>query len=104
MHAAASIDASASCFGIGIAFASCALPVGAVMYPPAEMIRSNALRLTTRSLMTGNARARHGSMTIVSPSRKLRMWSWQVAVPRDGPCATPLIIIPHEPQIPSRQS
>ena len=32
------------------------------------------------------------------------MWSWQVAVPRLGPCATPLIIRLQEPQIPSRQS
>ena len=32
------------------------------------------------------------------------MWSWHVAVPFIGPCATPLIIMPHEPQIPSRQS
>ena len=74
------------------------------MYPPASMIRSNAERSTTRSLMTGKAAARHGSTTIVSPSLKLRMWSWQVAVPICGPCATPLIISPHDPQIPSRQS
>ena len=32
------------------------------------------------------------------------MWSWQVAVPRWGPCAWPLIIIPQDPQMPSRQS
>jgi hypothetical protein len=32
------------------------------------------------------------------------MWSWQVAVPRSGPWAWPLIIIPHDPQMPSRQS
>ena len=32
------------------------------------------------------------------------MCSWQVAVPSDGPCARPLIIIEHEPQMPSRQS
>ena len=37
-------------------------PVFAVMKPPAAMMRSNALRLTTRSLITGNARDRHGSM------------------------------------------
>jgi hypothetical protein len=41
---------------------------------------------------------------MVSPSRKLRMCSWQVAVPFAGPCAMPLIIIPHDPQMPSRQS
>jgi len=43
-------------------------------------------------------------MTISSPSLKVRMCSWQVAVPAIGPCATPLIITPHEPQMPSRQS
>ena len=54
--------------------------------------------------MTGKARARHGSTQISSPSLKWRMCSWQVAVPPSGPCATPLIIMPHEPQMPSRQS
>ncbi len=68
------------------------------------MIRSKAPRSTTRSRITGKARARHGSITMVSPSWKLRMWSWQVAVPFIGPWATPLIIMPQEPQIPSRQS
>ena len=32
------------------------------------------------------------------------MWSWQVAVPSSGPWGRPLIIIEHEPQMPSRQS
>ena len=32
------------------------------------------------------------------------MCSWQVAVPLWGPWAWPLIIIPHDPQMPSRQS
>ena len=54
--------------------------------------------------MIGKARARHGSTVIWSPSLNLRMWSWQVAVPVSGPCARPLIIIEHEPQMPSRQS
>jgi hypothetical protein len=58
-------------------------------------------------LITGNAVARHGSMSIVSPSLNLRMCSWQVVVgppevPR--PCAVPLIIRPQLPQMPSRQS
>ena len=57
-----------------------------------------------RSFSTGKAWARHGSMWISSPSANLRMWSWQVAVPRCGPCACPLIIIPQLPQMPSRQS
>ena len=59
------------------------------------MMRSNAERSHTRSLTTGNALARHGSMWISSPSAKLRMCSWQVVVPRSGPCARPLIIMAH---------
>ena len=43
-------------------------------------------------------------MTIVSPSLNERMWSWQVVVAFMGPCGRPLIIMPHVPQIPSRQS
>ena len=61
-------------------------PVGAEMKPPAAMIRSNAPRSTTRSLTTGNASARHGSIVSVSPSLKLRMWSWQAVVRSRGPC------------------
>src|SRR3954463_5193688 len=68
------------------------------------MMRSNALRSTTRSRMIGNAAARHGSTTISSPSANLRMCNWHVAGPSDGPWARPLIIIEHEPQMPSRQS
>ena len=65
MQVAASNAASASTFGTGGACASGALPVGTEMKPPASMIRSNAVRSTTRSLTTGKARARHGSMSIV---------------------------------------
>ena len=55
--------------------------------------------------MIGNAAARHGStVTSCAALLSLRMCSWQVAVPRSGPCAWPLIIIEHEPQMPSRQS
>jgi hypothetical protein len=54
--------------------------------------------------MIGNALARHGSTVISSPFRKLRMWSWHVVAPRLGPCGTPLMTRPHEPQMPSRQS
>ena len=43
-------------------------------------------------------------MTISSPSANFRMCSWQVAVPFWGPWAWPLIISPHVPQMPSRQS
>ena len=53
--------------------------------------------------MIGKASARHGSTVIVSPSRKLRMCSWQVVV-FSGPWASPEIISPHIPQMPSRQS
>jgi hypothetical protein len=104
MQAAASIDESAASFGTSVRLASGALPVGAVMYPPASTIRSSELRSTTRSRMTGNAAARHGSTVIESPSWNLRMCSWHVAVPRSGPWARPLIIMAHEPQMPSRQS
>jgi hypothetical protein len=55
MHAAASIDASATGFGIGIRLASGAPPVGAEMKPPTSTMRSNAARSTMRSLMIGNA-------------------------------------------------
>ena len=84
MQAAASIARSAFSFGTGIALPSGAPPVGAETKPPAAMMRSNAPRSTTRSLTTGNASARHGSIVSVSPSLKLRMWSWQtvVAAPR----------------------
>ena len=54
--------------------------------------------------MIGKPAARHGSMTISSPSENLRMCSWQVAVPFCGPCAWPSIISPQLPQMPSRQS
>ena len=54
--------------------------------------------------MTGNAFARNGSTVIVSPSWKLRMWSWQVVVAERGPCGTPLMTSEQAPQIPSRQS
>ena len=37
------------------------VPVGALMNPPAAMMRSKAPRFTTRSLTTGKARARQGS-------------------------------------------
>ena len=61
MHCAASMAVSTSSFGISVALPSTALPVGALTYPPAAMIRSRAERSTTRSFTTGKARARHGS-------------------------------------------
>jgi hypothetical protein len=61
MHWAASMALSASVLGTGSVFPSGALPVETLTNPPAAMIRSKALRSTTRSLTTGKARARHGS-------------------------------------------
>jgi len=104
MHAAASKARSAFSLGTGMALASGAQPVGTVMKPPAEMMRSKALRSTIRSLMTGKAWARKGSRVIASPSLKLRMWSWQVVVRSRGPWGRPLMTMPHCPQMPSRQS
>ena len=71
MQVAASNAVSARVLGTGTACASGAAPVGAVMYPPAAMIRSNPPRSTMRSLITGNGAARHGSTSIMSPSAKL---------------------------------
>ena len=104
MHAAASIDASATGLGTSMRLASGAPPVGAVMKPPTSTMRSNAERSHIRSLMIGKAVARHGSTTISAPLWNLRMCSWQVAVPRCGPWAWPSIISEHVPQMPSRQS
>ena len=50
-----------------------AFPVFTEIYPPAWMIRSNAPRSTTRSLMIGKALARHGSSVKESPSLKNRI-------------------------------
>src|ERR1051325_11087308 len=79
-------------------------PVFTETKPPDWMMRSNALRFTTRSLIGGKAFARHGSIVIVSPSLKCRMCNWQVAVPRWPPCGMPLMTSEHMPQMPSRQS
>ena len=57
-------------FGTGIVFASGALPALTETKPPAAMIRSKALRSTTRSFTTGNGFARQGSTVTVAPSRK----------------------------------
>ncbi len=103
-QAAASMERSAAGFGIRMAFPSGALPVATLTKPPAAMIRSKAPRSTMRSFRTGKAFARHGSRTTSSPSRKLRMWSWQAVVALRGPCAAPFTTTPHMPQIPSRQS
>ncbi len=65
IQAAASIARSASGLGTGSVFASGALPVETEIKPPAWMIRSNAPRSTIRSLITGNACARHGSSVSV---------------------------------------
>ena len=74
------------------------------MKPPAEMMRSKDERSTMRSLRTGNGVTRQGSSVMTSPSLKVRMWSWQLVVPRRGPCGLPFTTMPHIPQMPSRQS
>ena len=104
MQAAASKAVSAASLGTGISLASGAAPALTEMKPPDSMMRSSGLRSTTRSRMTGKAAARHGSTTMWSPSLNWRMCSWQVVVPFWGPWARPLIITPHMPQMPSRQS
>ena len=107
MQVAASNARSAWIFGAGTEWASGADPALMEMKPPAWMMRSNAVRSTTRSLMTGNAPARHGSTSMVAPSAKERMCSWQVVVGTGElarPWAAPLITMPHMPQMPSRQS
>ena len=73
IQAAAMNASSASFLSIGIAFASTALPVFTLMYPPACMILSNAERFTTKSFNTGKALLRQGSTVIVSPSLNARM-------------------------------
>ncbi len=73
MRAAASIERSLACFGTGMELASDAAPVLTEMKPPAWMMRSKAVRSTTRSLTTGKALAPNGSTVMVSPSLKLRM-------------------------------
>jgi hypothetical protein len=90
MQVAASNARSAFSFGTRMLFASRAEPVGAVTKPPRAMMRSNAPRSTIRSFTTGNAFARHGSMTISSPSWNFRMWSWQVVV-RGWPAVRPAV-------------
>lgn len=104
MQAAASNASSAIFLSIGMEFASGAEPVRTSIYPPADMILSNAERSTTRSFTTGNALARNGSIQMVSPSLNLRMWSWQVVMPVSLLWGTPLMVREHMPQIPSRQS
>ena len=104
IHIAAANEASASSFGMGMALPSTALPVLTEIYPPACIIRSNADLSTVKSFITGNALARQGSTTMVSPSLNARMCNWQVVFCCHGPCGLPLIYIEHIPQIPSRQS
>src|SRR5690606_40213007 len=73
IHVADSNASSATTLGMGIAFASGTPPVFTLTYPPACWIRSNAVRSTAKSLITGKAEARQGSMTTVCPSWKLRI-------------------------------
>jgi len=75
MQEAASKADSESFLGTNTACASGAAPVFTEMKPPASITRSKEERSTTRSRTTGNAFARHGSMVIIAPSLKERMWS-----------------------------
>ena len=59
---------SAFSLGTGRELASGAWPVFTEMKPPAWMTLSREPRSTARSLRTGKARARKGSITMVSPS------------------------------------
>ena len=68
IQAAASKARSASALGTGMVEASGAAPVLTETKPPAAMMRSKAVRSTAQSRITGNAAARHGSITMVSPS------------------------------------
>src|SRR5689334_16033897 len=67
IQAAAANDRSAFSFSMGMAFPSTAFPVFTDMYPPASIMRSNAVRSTIRSLITGKALDLQGSTTTVSP-------------------------------------
>jgi hypothetical protein len=104
MHTAASMAASAFCFGTGSPLASGAAPVGTETKPPAEMTRSQVLRSTIRSFSTGNARAPRLNHELRAVSA---VTSVELAGHRSldaGPGATLSIITLHEPQIPSRES
>ena len=67
-RASLAIAIGAVLFGTTLGASSGAEPARAPMNPPAWTIRSNALRSTTRSLISGNGLARNGSTTMVAPS------------------------------------
>ena len=86
IQVAESNELSASLFSIGIEFASCVFPeVLILIKPPACWILSNDERSTTRSLTTGKALARKGSITMVSPSLNFLICNWHVVTSRSGP-------------------
>ena len=104
MQAAASIACSATVFGIRMALPS---------WRATGVDRGIAARLDDRVERTAiddqilddrERLARQGSRSIVSPSLKRRMWSWQTVVPGSGPCGIPSTRKPQAPQMPSRQS
>ncbi len=94
MQAAASMAWSAASFETGIAFPSGALPVDTETYPPDAMMRSNERRSTTKSLITGNGRARQGSS--VNVFAVFEVAHCQLAN-RCGPQRTVRHTIDHEP-------
>ena len=65
--------------GTGIVFASGAEPVRTEMYPQ-QHDAVQGRPIDNQVFLTGKARARSGSTVIVSPSLKLRIQTWQVAV------------------------
>src|SRR3954463_6941432 len=73
IQAAAPIAASAAGGATGTELASGALPVFTLTKPPAAMMRSSALRFTTRSRNTGKALDLHGSLQPPPPSLQERM-------------------------------
>jgi len=75
MQEEASMLSSAFSLETSIVCASGALPVLTLTNPPACSILSKALRLTTRSLITGNAPLLKGSTVISLPSLKRLMYN-----------------------------
>ena len=64
IHVADSNAASASSLGIGVALASFACPVETETYPPEEIILSNEVLSTDKSLIIGKDFALQGSIII----------------------------------------
>jgi len=68
------------------------------------MMRSRDPRSTARSLTIGKARARHWLQIQLVAVFEMAHVQLAQRGPGSGPCATPLIMNPHMPQIPRGQS